>query len=476
MAASNGRLLGRIAVQAKLITMDQLSEATRQQGRTGARLGDIFVGNGWVTPIQLEKILAIQRKLLAEHAAARAVEREAPNPPPQAQAAWPGETQVFSSPPVEASPETEPSTAASPASQSEAGAAGALDAALLAGVEAGASDVHFHAGAEPLWRVDGALQPASEPLSQDQRERLFEAILDDAQRCALHERGQIDLAYTEPGGRRFRVNLYRQQRGLDGVFRALPGRAPSLEQLGLPTTLARLVNFHQGLVLVTGTAGCGKSSTLAALVDILNEERSDHILCIEDPIEIVHASKRSLVNQRQVERHTESFGRALRAALREDPDVIAIGELRDLETISLALTAAETGHLVLATLHTNNAIRTIDRLIGVFPPSQQSQVRTMLSESLRAVVTQCLVPARSADGAAAGRVPAIEVLYVNRAVGNLIRENKTFQIRSILQTGASQGMGLLDDALAAAVDEGRVAAADAARFAEDPGRFAGGAA
>lgn len=463
MAASNGRLLGRIAVQAKLITMDQLNEATRQQGRSGARLGDIFVGNGWVTPEQLDKLLAIQRSLLAEHAANRALEREAPSPPPQAQAAWPGETQVFATPPVEAPAVTEAAAVAGTE---------ALDAALLAGVDAGASDVHFHGGADPLWRIHGSLLRGTHDLEPSQREALFDAILDDGQRSALAERGQVDLAYTEAGGRRFRVNLYRQQRGLDGVFRALPGRAPSLEQLGLPAALARLVNFHQGLVLVTGSAGCGKSSTLAALLDILNEERSDHILTIEDPIEIVHASKRSLVNQRQVERHTESFGRALRAALREDPDVISIGELRDLETISLALTAAETGHLVLATLHTNNAIRTIERLIGVFPPSQQSQVRTMLSESLRAVVTQCLVPNRDGDG----RVAAVEVLHVNRAVGNLIRENKTFQIRSVLQTGAAQGMCLMDDSLAEAVRDGRIDAAKARHFAEDPKRFSGEAA
>ncbi len=469
MAASNGRLLGRIAVQAKLITMDQLAQATRQQGRTGARLGDIFVGNGWVTPEQVEKLLAIQRKLLAEHAASRALEREAPSPPPQTQADWPGETQVFQDPPPVADAE-EPPPAASHEPASATGDGAVLDAALLAGVESGASDIHFHAGADPLWRVHGVLRSGGEGLDPGHRDALLEGILDPAQRESLAERGQVDLAYTEPGGRRFRVNLYRQQRGLDGVFRALPGRAPSLEQLGLPASLARLVNFHQGLVLVTGTAGCGKSSTLAALVDILNEERSDHILCIEDPIEVLHGSKRSLVNQRQVERHTESFGRALRAALREDPDVIAIGELRDLETISLALTAAETGHLVLATLHTNNAIRTIDRLIGVFPPSQQSQVRTMLSESLRAVVTQCLVP----DTAGEGRVPVIEVLHVNRAVGNLIRENKTFQIRSILQTGAAHGMCLLDDSLAAAVEEGRIGVAQARRFAEDPSRFGSG--
>jgi twitching motility protein PilT len=223
------------------------------------------------------------------------------------------------------------------------------------------------------------------------------------------------------------------------------------------------------MVLVTGPAGCGKSSTMASFLNLVNEERTDHILTIEDPIEVLHPSKRCHVNQRQARSHTESFARALRAALREDPDVIAIGELRDLETISLALTAAETGHFVLGTLHTGGAIRTIDRLIGVFPPDQQTQVRTMLSESLRAVVSQRLVTKK--DGT--GRVPALEVLVVNKAVSNLIRENKTFQIRSILQTGASQGMYLLDGSLETLVKQGVITKEEARRHAEEPKRFGG---
>jgi twitching motility protein PilT len=218
------------------------------------------------------------------------------------------------------------------------------------------------------------------------------------------------------------------------------------------------------MVLVTGPSGCGKSSTLAALVNLINEERREHILSIEDPIEYLHPSKRCLVNQRCVKTHTGSFARALRAALREDPDVIVIGELRDLETISLALSAAETGHFVLATLHTDNAIRTINRLVGSFPADQQEQIRTMISESLRAVLSQRLLP--RADGQ--GRVPALETLVVTKAVSNLIRENKTFQLQSILQTGASQGMRLLDHAIRAHVQDGTVSREDALRHCEDP--------
>src|SRR6185295_2109108 len=231
-------------------------------------------------------------------------------------------------------------------------------------------------------------------------------------------------------------------------FRAIPGKPPTLSELGLPSSLARLADFHQGLVLVTGPAGCGKSATLAA---------------------ILHPSLSCVVNQRQVGIHTESFSRALHAALREDPDVIAIGELRDLETIALAITAAETGHLVLATLHTSSAIRTVNRVLGVFPPNQQEQIRTMVAESLRAVVSQRLVP--RADGN--GRVPALEVLVATKAVGNLIRENKTFQIRSVLQTGASQGMCLLDSSLSDLVKSRTITREEALRHAEEPQRITG---
>jgi twitching motility protein PilT len=274
----------------------------------------------------------------------------------------------------------------------------------------------------------------------------------------------VDFCYSIEGVGRFRANVYRQQSGIDGVFRIIPPLPPTLAELGLPAAMARLTTYHQGMVLVTGPTGSGKTSTLAALVDLINEERREHVLTIEDPIEYLHPSKRCLINQRSVGRHTQSFARALRAALREDPDVVVIGELRDLETISLALTAAETGHLVLATLHTDNTLRTLNRVVGAFPADQQDQVRTMLSESLRAVVSQRLLP--RADGQ--GRVPAIETLIVTKAVANLIRENKVFQIQSILQTGATHGMGLLDQSIRAHVQAGTVSREDALRHCADP--------
>jgi twitching motility protein PilT len=341
---------------------------------------------------------------------------------------------------------------------------------LTKAVADSASDIHLHAGAPIRYRVHGVLHDIEpEPLTRERAEGLVMQLLDEGQRAILNEKGQVDFAYTLDGVGRFRGNAYRQQRGTDCVLRAISEKPPTLQQLGLPASLAKFTNFHQGMVLLTGPAGCGKSSTLAALVNIINEERRDHVITVEDPIEYVHVPKRCSVNQRQAGKHTASFARALRGALREDPDVIALGELRDLETISLALTAAETGHLVLATLHTNNAIRTINRVLGVFPPEQQAQIRTMVSESLRAVVSQRLVA--RADGK--GRVLAMEVLVVNKAVGNLIREDKTFQIRSAMQTGVSQGMVLLDDALRDLVKKGVITVEEAMKHAEEPAKLKG---
>jgi twitching motility protein PilT len=329
-----------------------------------------------------------------------------------------------------------------------------------------------HAGAPLRLRLHGRFADhGSRVLDAAEAETLVLGLLSAEDRALLDARGELDFVHTMDGVARFRANVYRQQRGLDAVLRVIPLEPPSLAALGLPQALARFTNYHQGMVLVTGPAGCGKSSTLAALVNLINEERREHVLTIEDPIEYVHASKRCLVNQRNVRRHTESFARALRAGLREDPDVIVIGELRDIETISLALTAAETGHFVLASLHTNDTIRTVNRLVGAFPSDQQDQVRTMISESLRAVISQRLLSAASG----AGRLPALEVLINNKAVGNLIRENKTIQIRSALQTGIAQGMVAFDQSLAQLVQQGLVTREEALRHCEDPRKLEGGA-
>jgi twitching motility protein PilT len=467
-------LLGRLAVHNKLITLEQLSEALRAAGRPGEnrRLGDLLVDLGFLNVTQLQKLLAAQQRALEKHreklmAADATPKRPAPrdDAPKAAPAASPtpepqGEPVVRTpKPAAEAAaaqpaaanaeaPTTAPTSADPKRSRADSAPApgGAIDELLRDAVQRGASDIHVHAQTPLRLRIAGELQL----LEQDagDTDALLYGALDGASREALEREGEIDFCYSLAGVGRFRANVYREQRGLDGVFRYIPPTPPTLESLGLPRSVAK----------------CGKTSTLAALVDLINEERRDHILTIEDPIEYLHSSKRCLVNQRTVTHHTESFARALRAALREDPDIIVIGELRDLETISLALTAAETGHLVLATLHTDNTLRTLNRMVGAFPADQQDQVRTMLSESLRAVISQKLIP--RADGE--GRVPALETLIVNKAVGNLIRDNKVFQIQSILQTGANQGMGLLDESIKAHVAEGTVHPDVARRYVSDP--------
>ena len=489
-------LLGRLAVHLKMISMDQLTEAIRAQGRAGedAKLGEILVARGFIDRAQLAKLIAAQQQVIAKHKAAKTAPAAVPKPAPEADSLFSDEPAV-APPPAAANSAARPAPTSAPAAPAKPRAAAPAPAPLApaaAGpapvgsvsdfatpgdadrarfedilrraIARGASDVHLHEGSTVQIRIAGRLTPDGDAMLElEDAERMVLSILSPEQRETLAVRGELDACHTFPGIGRFRANLYRAHRGLDGVFRFISAAPPTLDQLGLPARLAKFTTYHQGMVLVTGPSGCGKSSTMAALVNLINEERREHILTIEDPIEYVHASKRCLVNQRSAGNHTQSFARALRAALREDPDVIVIGELRDLETISLALSAAETGHFVLATLHTDNAIRTVNRLVGSFPADQQDQVRTMLSESLRAVISQRLLP--HADGQ--GRVAALETMIVTRAVANLIRENKTFQIHSILQTGASQGMALLDNSIRELVQKGVVKAEDAARYVED---------
>jgi twitching motility protein PilT len=322
-----------------------------------------------------------------------------------------------------------------------------------------ASDVHITAGLVPIVRVVGKLQDMDfPPILPEQSRKSLLALANERRYTEFLERSDLDFCYDAgPELGRFRTNFMIEQHGMNGVFRLIDTKVPSFEELGLPDQVRRLTDYSHGMVLVTGPKGCGKTTTLAAMVDLLNSTRKEHIIMIEDPIEYVHPKKKAHLNQREVGTHTKTFGTALRAALREAPDIIVVGEMRDVETTSMAITAAETGHLVLATMHTPDALRTIDRVLDVFPPKEQSQIRAMLSESLRGVVSQSLIP--NVDETSLEL--ALEILINTPAIGNVIRENRTFQLRGMMQTGRKLGMELMDDSLIKLAKEGRISRAEA---------------
>jgi twitching motility protein PilT len=329
-----------------------------------------------------------------------------------------------------------------------------LDDLLTRTMELGASDLHITSGSPPMVRLRGELQPLDDfaELTPPVIQRTLYAAMTQKQRERFEENLELDFSHTLPGRARFRVNVYRQRDALGAAFRLIPFEIKALEDLGVPPSVANFAMLPRGFVLVTGPTGSGKSTTLASLVDLANRQRRDHIMTVEDPIEFLHRHKSCLINQREVGEDTKSFANALKHVLRQDPDIILVGEMRDLETISVALTAAETGHLVFATLHTQDAAQTIDRIIDVFPPSQQQQVRVQLAGALQGVVCQTL--AKTADGT--GRVVATEVLVATAAIRNLIREGKTHQIYSMMQAGSKHGMHTLDQHLADLVNRRRV--------------------
>jgi twitching motility protein PilT len=333
------------------------------------------------------------------------------------------------------------------------------------------SDLHMTVGSFPIIRVAGSLVNIQwQELTPEINKQLLYEIMTELQQKEFEETHDVDFAYEVDGlGARFRANVFMDRKGIGGVFRIIPTEIKSAQQLGLPENILKLTEYMSGLVLVTGATGSGKSTTLAAMIDHINHTRTDHVITIEDPIEFVHQSDKCLFNQREVGLHTGSFASALRAALREDPDIILVGEMRDLETIELALTAAETGHLVFGTLHTSSAAKTVDRIINVFPPHEQEQVKTTLGEALRGVIAQQLC--KTADGK--GRAAALEILVVNQAVGNLIREGKTYQIPSIIQTGKKDGMQLMDQALLDLMKSKRITPEEAYTRSLDKKAFAG---
>ncbi|MFW1677309.1 type IV pilus twitching motility protein PilT [Pontibacter sp. JAM-7] len=338
---------------------------------------------------------------------------------------------------------------------------------LTFSVQQNASDLHISAGMPPVIRVDGEVRRIKLPaLDHKQVHGLIYDIMNDKQRKEYEEVYETDFSFEIPGTARFRVNAYNQDRGAAAVFRTIPSNVLTMDDLGMGQVFRDLSEKARGLVLVTGPTGSGKSTTLAAMVDYINDTRPDHILTIEDPIEFVHQSKKCLINQREVHRDTHSFANALRSALREDPDVILVGEMRDLETIRLALTAAETGHLVFGTLHTTSAAKTIDRVIDVFPAAEKTMVRSMLSESLQGVISQTLL--KKPQG---GRCAAHEIMIGTPAIRNLIREDKVAQMYSAIQTGSAFGMKTLDQCLAELVSKGQISRETAREKAQNPKAF-----
>jgi twitching motility protein PilT len=471
MADEISLLLARLVVERGYVKQADVELCLRAQAQLGGRhhLGALLVHRGLINEEQLKELIALQN---AHQQAAGAKAPAAVNP---VRVSSPGASgpkpQAHSPSAAHPAPVAAPVAAAraapvSPAARSGVVTAGA--ARILGILEAAekrhASDVHFHPNVPLALRAGGRLLVGNTPpLEARELDGQLRELLTPEQNARFSEEMNLDLLVVTPNGLRCRGALYMTNTGTNAAFRLIRRSAPTLAELGLPASIASFVNYSQGMVLVTGLAGSGKTSTLAALVNLIAEERAEHVLCLEDPVEIIHGVKKALVNQRQVGRDTASFARALRGALREDPDVIVVGDLRDAETISLAVTAAETGHLVLGSMNTATSMRAISRILGAFPPAQQQQVRAMVSESLHGVITQRLIPAL--DGS---RAVALELLMVTPAIGNLIRDDKMFQVRSAMQTGRAQGQKIMDESLRELVLSGRVSSEEAKRAADNP--------
>jgi twitching motility protein PilT len=431
--------------------------------------------NGGYEPLPVswpsQQAAATQTRSVAEPAPS-APQTYVPPPPTVAQRPQPASSGHTGSLPkngASAQPSAAPAPAAATSVPAAVNEAQSMEALFKEMFSAGASDLHISVSLPPMVRKDGQMMPLNGrtgPLTPDEARRLLTSIMPVKSLEEFDRRNDTDFAYDLPGIARFRANVFMDRKGMGGVFRVIPNDILTAEQLRLSQSILNLCKLNKGLVLVTGPTGSGKSTTLCALIDYINRNRDDHIITIEDPIEFVHENKRCVINQREVHNHTESFKGALRAALREDPDIILVGEMRDLETVAIAIETAETGHLVFGTLHTTTAASTVDRIIDQFPADRQTQIRIMLSESLRGVISQTLLRKRSG-----GRVAALEVLIVTPAISNLIREAKTFQIPSSMQTGRALGMVTLNDSLLDLVKSGVVAADEAYKKSVDKSGF-----
>lgn len=454
----------RGVVLQKLVTPEQLQRAkTLLASHTGKPLLDVLLELGFIKEQDARSLQQMYERASARGglaAASRAAEKSAPASNPSAPAPSAG---------VRAAPPQLPSTTLPPADAERMAAFCHLDEFLGYTREVGASDLHVTPGSPPIIRRFGRLVALPRrPFTAAETEGLLFGILSDPQKNRVLDDKALDFCHVVPAQGRYRSCIVKQRLGWDGAFRVIQYRVPTFEELGLPPALERVTEYAQGLVLVTGPVGCGKSTTLAAMIELINQQREEHIITIEDPVEFHFVPAKSHISQREVGVHTQGFAVALRAALREDPDVIMIGELRDLETVSLAITAAETGHLVFGTLHTTSAARTIDRILDVFPPDEQPQIRNMISESIRGIVCQQLLPRK--DGT--GRALALEIMFNTSAVANMIRERKLFQMPSVLQTSRKQGMVPLDHSLMELVNADIIDGTEAYFAADNKAPFA----
>jgi twitching motility protein PilT len=486
MPTQDDLLFGRIAVKNRILDEVKLKKclALLEQATNAPPLGKFLLEKGLISDEQFRAVSAHLRKVRENEGVESASPASESAVPAAATAARSVGGQGGGSAQRSAGPATLARTAGSLSSVSSesrvyrASDIAAMDFSRLAGKpiddylstlrKLGVSDFHFQVDSPPFVRIHGEIVYLRHPkLESESTSPRIHEILDDVGRALLEKTNDYDFCYVAPHGR-YRMSAFRQRKGIDAVFRIIPGSVPTIESLHLPETLRKFTKYRQGIVLITGPAGSGKTSTMAALVDLINREQRDHIVTVEDPIEFVIPSQGCNVNQRQVRRDTDNYATALRSAMRSDPDYICVGEMRDLETVSMAITAAETGHLVFATLHTTNAVRSVDRIIDIFPPKEQEQIRAMVSESLRGVISQILVPRE--DGL--GREPSLEILFVTPAVANLIREKKTFQLSSVLQTGSKQGMVTMDESLLELRRQGVISRETARYYAYQKERFA----
>jgi len=457
MAAQEDLLFGKIAVKNKLADEGQVRKCLALLEKSGVDgLGKLLLEQGIISADDYQRIAA-RVKQVAEKSDKPAEEGS----PKEVKA----EAKPVSRGPAPSGPGVTVEELAGMDFSHLAGKP--IDEYLIEARKVGASDFHFQVDSPPFMRLHGQVVYLKHPvLSPEDTASKIDEIFNDFERKTFAEKNDLDFCYVRDHGR-YRASALKQRKGMDAIFRIIPAEIPTLAELHLPEILAEFTGYRQGIVLITGPAGSGKTATMTALLDIVNRQQSDHIVTVEDPIEYILPSKKCNVNQRHVEIHTETYASALRSAMRSDPDYICVGEMRDLDTVAMAITAAETGHLVFGTLHTTNATRSVDRIIDVFPPKEQEQIRAMVSESIRGVISQQLLPRQ--DGL--GREPALEIMFATPAVANMIRERKTFQLQSVLQTGAKKGMCTMDDSILELLKKKIISKETAKFFSENKERF-----